>query len=64
MPIHQESEKERNFWTKREKATFEWNMKNRRNEREWIGLSKQMTEIKKRIVDDVAKVTRNMFTNT
>ena len=45
MPIHQESEKERNFWTKREKATFEWNMKNRRNEREWT--SKQMTEIKR-----------------
>ena len=45
MPIHQKSEKERNFWTKREKATFEWNMKNRRNEREWT--SKQMTEIKK-----------------
>ena len=44
MPIHQKSEKERNFWTKREKANFEWNMKNRRNEREWT--SKQMTEIK------------------
>ena len=22
MPIHQESEKERNFWTKREKSNF------------------------------------------
>ena len=44
MPIHQKSEKERNFWTKREKATFEWNMKNRRSERERT--SKQMTEIK------------------
>ena len=45
MPYNPKSEKARNFWTKREKATFEWNMKNRRNEREWT--SKQMTEIKK-----------------
>ena len=55
MPIHQKSEKERNFWTKREKATFEWNMKT---------VATKWNKIKKRIVDTVAKVTRNMFTNT